>query len=61
MNKAPLYELLIFCYLLQNSEVKRRKRRRVLKSNTFLDDEGCIGRLQFIEDQKLINNMIDVW
>ncbi|KAK2827319.1 hypothetical protein Q7C36_018245 [Tachysurus vachellii] len=26
----------------QNSEVKRRKRRRVLKSNTFLDDEGCI-------------------
>ncbi|XP_049453380.1 DNA polymerase delta subunit 3 [Epinephelus fuscoguttatus] len=25
-----------------NSEVKTRKRRRVLKSRTFLDDEGCI-------------------
>lgn len=26
----------------QSSEVKTRKRRRVLKSRTFLDDEGCI-------------------
>uniref|UniRef100_A0A8C3G620 DNA polymerase delta subunit 3 n=1 Tax=Cyclopterus lumpus TaxID=8103 RepID=A0A8C3G620_CYCLU len=25
-----------------NSEMKTRKRRRVLKSRTFLDDEGCI-------------------
>ncbi|XP_013909684.1 PREDICTED: DNA polymerase delta subunit 3-like [Thamnophis sirtalis] len=24
--------------------VKRRKRKRVLKSRTFVDDEGCIGR-----------------
>lgn len=26
-----------------NAEVKTRKRRRVLKSRTFVDDEGCIG------------------
>lgn len=26
----------------QSSEVKTRKRRRVMKSRTFLDDEGCI-------------------
>lgn len=33
-----------FSWVQDHSENKIRKRRRVLKANTFQDDEGCIGK-----------------
>lgn len=34
---------LLFIFEQASSETTIRKRRKVLKSRTFMDDEGCIG------------------
>lgn len=43
-----------------NSEMKTRKRRRVLKSRTFLDDEGCIVTEKCYESESYSETEDDV-
>lgn len=54
---CPELLMCAFYYFVQSSDGRGRLKRRVLKSRTFLDDEGCMGKLRFIDHLKLRNTV----
>lgn len=53
--------ILPFNYVQESSEVKRRKRRRVLKSHTFVDEEGSFGKYNFSWHYSLSWLVVDLY